>query len=107
MTAEKWPTEAAATAAVDVAARKAHEIELTRVRGLIPPTQHHLLPEWEQLGSMDQLALRERVLPLVWAALEALPDPRFGAWQAGKNAAMNSHPSHWNHLENPYPLPTV
>lgn len=89
MTAEAWPTEDAATRAVDGAARKAYEDRAARLRRRIPEkVQAELGPrtEWVDLPPEIAIDWREQVLPIVWAALEALPDPRHGAWTEGYHA---------------------
>lgn len=63
------PTEQEGTVAVDAAARWLYEA----TRPSTFPT-----PTFEQIGAMAQNSLREQMLPLVWAALEALPDRRQG-----------------------------
>lgn len=108
--AEAWPTEAAATAAVDAVARKAFDdarqatAEATRI-----PIEKYA--DWEHCGPVVQLQWRERVLPLVWATIAALPDPRHAAWAEGNAAGRSDgiyeevgfgpNPSYPH--ENPYP----
>lgn len=110
MSAEAWPTEAAATAAVEAVARKAYEdqrratVEETRIA-------IELFPDWDHIGPVVQLQWRERVLPLVWATIAALPDPRFATWTEGYAAGRSDgiyeevgfgpNPSYPH--ENPYP----
>lgn len=89
---EQWPTEAMATAALDAAAKKVYEIN-----------NPNALATWDEAPIEVKNVVRQALLSVVWAALAALPDPRRGAWFAGKHAAVNAHPSWWNTLENPYP----
>lgn len=72
--AEAWPTEAAATAGVEAAARRVY----FRQHGDNPQA-----PAWEDLSATTKLEYRDAVLGIVWAALEALPDPRREAWIHG------------------------
>lgn len=76
MSVEAWPTEEAATVAVDVAARKVFEAQRPDIPG-VPQV------EWEHLSPTVKLGIRESVLPIIWAALAALPDPRYAAWIEG------------------------
>lgn len=111
MTAEAWPTEDAATKAVDAAARKAYEDRVARLRRRIPEkVQAELGPrtEWVDLPPEIALDWREQVLPIVWAALEALPDPRRAAWELGYQQAVADQHGVWLTPEefatvNPYP----
>lgn len=97
--AEAWPTEAAATAAVDAAARKHWE---TFKAGLEKQRadERLVLPPFDELHPVQQLAQREAVLPLVWEALKALPDPRHAAWAEGFTSGASTMAPF---LENPYP----
>lgn len=67
------PSEAEATIAVDAAARKAWEDYRQEKRahggGYVPPP-------FDELDKPAQRNLREQVLPIVWAALEAIARPR-------------------------------
>jgi len=60
---------------------------------------------WEDVPPTIKLALRKRVLPLVWAALGALPDQRRTAWAEGYDKAWHN----WTGTHdpgdhaNPYP----
>lgn len=96
MGAEAWPTEAAATAAVDAAARKAWD----DVRGALTPSLSRT--EFDDLPVERRLEIRNGVLGMVWAALEALPDPRHAAWQQGHDTAYDIHPGN-PAATNPYP----
>lgn len=66
------PTEQEGTVAVDAAARTAWDLQRKAAEAAGVPTAG----PWENLGPLDQNYYREAVLPLVWAALEALPDRR-------------------------------
>ena len=59
------PTEHEATVALDAVSRLAYE-QGTRDIAAAPP--------WDDLPPNEQLDVRNRFLPLVWAALEAVPD---------------------------------
>lgn len=59
-------TEHQATVAVDAAARRNYDLQADGLDGA---------PPFDDLHRTVQLELRELVLPIVWAALEALPDP--------------------------------
>lgn len=80
-----WPTEAAATQAVEAAAKAAYDADVKQRREVFPPGVE--FTEWDDLEPTAKLAVREAVLPLVWAALSALPDPRRAAWFAGYDHA--------------------
>lgn len=103
---EAWPTEAAATKAVEAVARKAFEdsrAEVARQTGI----DSDLYPSWDDAGPVIQHQWRDRVLPLVWATIEALPDPRHAAWAEG--AASTDYDFESGNVEkicdNPYPGP--
>ncbi|HXH77335.1 hypothetical protein [Nocardioides sp.] len=64
------PTEGEATVAVDAAARKAWDLQRAQLRDQGFPS-----PEFDDLDPMQQLQIRQQVLPIVWAALEAIPRP--------------------------------
>ena len=96
--AENWPTEAAATAAVEAAAKKVYEdgrlaSERTHGPGLIRP--------WDELPAIGKQQIKQQVLPIVWAALQSLPDPRYYAWQEGYSKGASA--VHNDETENPYP----
>lgn len=65
------PSEAEATLAVDAAARKAWDLHRIELRD-----QGFATPDFDALGPAEKLRVREQVLPLVWAALEAIARPR-------------------------------
>lgn len=96
--AEPWPTEDAATKAVDAAARRAWEVDVAKRRTVFPPGMK--FPDFDDLEPTQKLEIRNAVLPLVWAALTALPDPRYAAFEQGAEAGQA-----WgaNYAENPYP----
>ena len=110
MSAEAWPTEAAATKAVDAAARRAFEDsrrETAEATGI--PLERYA--DWDDIGKVVQRQWRERVLSTVWAALSSLPDPRHTAWTLGYvagqsdgafEAAGSGEDVVYPH-ENPYP----
>ena len=79
------PTEHEGTVAVDAAARKFWELQ---ERAIHEQTNGAVTgPSWEQLNHLKRNEVRQHVLPLVWAALEALPDRRADAWDEGWRAA--------------------
>lgn len=84
---EAWPTEHAATVAVDAAARAAYEADVEQRRKVFPPGVR--FRTWEQYPADKKLEIRQAVLPIVWAALAALPDPRHGAWAEGREAGYD------------------
>lgn len=94
----RWPTEEAATLAVDAAAKAAYDDNIKARKEVFPPSA--TFPEWDDLHPTEKLQIRESVLPLVWAALAALPDPRYTAWEAGMIASYEDRDS-----PNPYPSP--
>lgn len=65
------PSEAEAIIAVDAAARKAWDLQRVALRD-----QGYATPEFDALAPAEKLRVREQVLPLVWAALEAIARPR-------------------------------
>jgi hypothetical protein len=103
MAAEPWPTEDAATKAVDAAARKVWELN----RGALTRSLSSL--DFDDLPVERQLEIRNSVLTVVWAALEALPDPRYVAWAQGFAGGYSdggfdaSGFGPYSHHENPYP----
>lgn len=101
MTAEAWPTEDAATKAVDAAARAAYEAGVKARREVFPPSA--TFPEFDELSANEKVTVKNGVLPWVWAALEALPDPRHGAWVEGLYCSLR----HGYEDDNPYPEPSA
>ena len=76
--AEAWPTEAMSTAAVEAAAKSHYENMLKA-----HPGAEWLV--WEDVHPVEKRNFKESILPLIWAALQALPDPRAAAWDEGFN----------------------
>jgi hypothetical protein len=101
MSAEAWPTEAIATAAVEAAARKTYEDGIAEQAKVYPAGVE--FTSWDGLGPVGKLQVRQAILPHVWAALQALPDPRREAWAEGFMYGQGhaDHPTAY--LENPYP----
>lgn len=97
MSAEPWPTEDAATKAVDAAARAYYDEQIKARREVFPPSA--VFPTFDELEPEVRLGLREGVLPLVWAAVAALPDPRYATWTEGVIAGGNGLDT----TDNPYP----
>lgn len=73
-----WPREGDATVALEAAARKVYE-----------SSRQPSDPAWRDLLPGSQNAIKSSLLPIVWAALDALPDPRRGAWLEGYLTADN------------------
>lgn len=96
MSAEAWPTEVAATAAVEAAARKTYEDGIAARAQVYPDGVE--LTSWDDLHAVGKLEVRNAVLPIVWAALAALPDPRYAVFEEGY-AAGRTHSTEGN----PYP----
>lgn len=83
-------------AAVEAAARNLWE----RQRGSLSPSANK---PWEDLHPMAQLGLRENVLSIVVAALEAVePVMKHEAWAEGHDAGPESH-ALFCECPNPYP----
>lgn len=95
MSAEAWPTEEMATRAVEAAARKVYEGQEPEP-GLLP---------WEKVPPLAKNQIKNAVLPLVWAALTDLPDPRYAAWEEGLASAYFDFESGAieSEVDNPYP----
>jgi hypothetical protein len=82
------PTEHEGTVAVDAAARKLWELQEQavyestggKVRG----------PSYDQLKQLKKNEVRQSVLPIVWAALEALPDRRADGWDEGYRSGFSN-----------------
>lgn len=91
-------TEHQMTVAVDAAARSAYDADVARRREVFPPGVH--FHSWEeQPDPMVKYQFRDGVLPIVMAALNALPDPRHDAWDLGYIAADNG----CDESTNPFP----
>lgn len=75
----RTPTEQEATAAVDAAARAVHDSyrAASEQRGVPAPM------EYDDLPPLAKNQYREQVLPVVWAALSALPDRHPGLRYTG------------------------
>lgn len=91
--AEQWPTEYAATVAVHAAATKAWD----QAKESLPSS---LQVPFDDLPKVKQNEVKSAVLPTVWAALGALPDPRYYAWEEGLRASFVDVDA-----KNPYPAP--
>ena len=104
MSDQAWPTEDMGTKAVEAAARTYYERSVANYADQVPT--------WDQLSMVDRRNLKDVVLPIVWAALTALPDPRYAAFEEGRAAGSSdtafecegsgTPPSSYPH-ENPYP----
>lgn len=97
---EQWPTEEAATRAVDAAARDAW------TRFADSKDWGGEAPGFDDLDATVQLQFRNVVLPAVWAALTALPDPRYAAFEEGR-AAGERESMLRGEADNPYPAPSA
>jgi len=85
---QPWPTSAAATAALKAAARKAYEN---------PDPE---FPDYDDLPEPVRRQVEEDLLPLIWAALQAVSDPRYAAWEQGYSKGSSAI---WNgETTNPY-----
>lgn len=76
------------TAAVTAAAKTAHYLGNESLRETLPPSALARLPGWEDIGPLVQNQWREMVLPMVIAAIDAVPDPRYAAWEEGYAASF-------------------
>lgn len=94
-----YTSETDLTPAITAAARAAHARGNEELRATLPPSAAARLSEWEDIGPLPQNQWREFVLPLVAAAVDALPDPRYATWEAGYQAGKRGD-SH----DNPFPL---
>lgn len=98
-----WPTEEAATKAVDAAARRVHQDWADEILEKLGAT----VQPFDEMPPAEQLPFRESVLPVVWAALTALPDPRYAAYEHG--FADGEQHERWRRdggskpANNPYP----
>lgn len=99
MSAEAWPTEAAATAALDAAAKA--EWERAHARAEVPA------PPWEDAPIAMKNQIRNALLVIVWDALKGLPDPRRGPWSEGFSHGQIHPESAEAYLDNPYPASVV
>lgn len=90
---EPWPTEAAATAAVKAAAIKAYENAMKAGGDIVGA------PDYDDLPEPTRRQVEEDLLPLVWAALQAIPDPRYAAWEQGLYCGLRQGYED----DNPYP----
>lgn len=91
-----WPREGDATRAVDAAARAAFKVRYDETVKALGPDKY--VRDWDDLTASERLAWRQSVLAPVWAALEALPDPRHWAWEEGLRASFVDV-----NATNPYP----
>lgn len=88
------------TKAVEAAAQRAFEISREEVSAILPPNTAARLPQWDEVRPVEKLQWRQRVLPLVQAAIDALPDRERGLWLEGYYA----HESGVREEACPYPL---
>lgn len=112
MKLEAWPTEGMATKAVEAAAQQLHA-RIQEIRAKAFPNGV-AMESWADASPVDKNNRRQDVLPLVWAALEALPDPRHGAWNEGHYSGYAEAVSDEGgdtppgvSFENPYPEPEI
>lgn len=71
--------------------------------------QGHVRGSWDDLNPQMKQAVKQDILPHVWAALRVVPDGRHAAWALGYQVAYEAvaddvweGPEH----ENPFPEPT-
>ena len=83
------PTEHEGTVAVDAAARKMYADYADRLRSQNVPDV--AIAEFDHLAPTIRNQWREAALPLVWAALEALPDRRAAAWDQGYACGLGDY----------------
>lgn len=76
------------TAPVEAAARAAHAEGRKEAAALLPPKTAEKLPQWEDVGPVQQNQWRQIVLPIVQAAVEAIPEPAGPGSDAWLNALM-------------------
>lgn len=97
------PTEHEATIALDAATR----VHWRRQQALSAAAGHQY-PDFDDLERGDQNAVLSELLPMVWAALEAIPDRRHHAWAVGHAAGVADATSvpfgeTYRITENPFP----
>lgn len=63
------------TAPVEAAARAAFEEGRKQAAALLPPKTAEKLSQWEDIGPVQQNQWRQGVLPIVQAAVSAIPEP--------------------------------
>ena len=73
------PTEHEGTVAVDAAAKVMYARNIAAMEPIVEQLraqgqQVDLTRDWDDLGPLEKNNYREMALPVVWAALEALPD---------------------------------
>lgn len=76
-------SEAEATVAVEAAAKKVYEANAEGYNATMARAGLPGQPSWEDSNPLTKNQYREAVLPIVWAALEALPDRSRGLWLEG------------------------
>lgn len=101
-----------ATLAVDAAAQAVFAASRKAVFDTLPPETAARLADWDGIGPVQQLEWRQQVLPLVWAALGALPDQRHTAWLEGHQAGLDDGNRWYDGIMNqdavnPYPAEEV
>lgn len=93
-------SESEATAAVEAAARKVYEENAKGYNATMERVGLPGQPSWDDANPLTKNQYREAVLPIVWAALEALPDRSRGLWLEGYYA----HDCGIREEACPYPL---
>lgn len=63
------------TGPVEAGARAAYELDRARLQGILPLKQGAALPEWENLQPVQKGYWRNHILPVVQAAINAIPEP--------------------------------
>lgn len=89
-----------ATLAVDAAAQAAYE----RLGNDMLQRNGEKVTPWAETNALLKHRWRSEVLPMVWAALGALPDQRHAAFEEGwAHAWTPLSPRDLNDSQNPYP----
>lgn len=83
-----YTSETVLTIAVTAAAKASHHLGNESLRDTLPPSAFARLSEWDDIGPLVQNQWRAMVLPIVLAALDAVPDPRYAAWEEGYAASF-------------------
>lgn len=71
------------TKAVEAAAQRCFELSREEISSILPPKTAARLPQWDEVRPVEKLQWRQKVLPLVEAALNALPNRDRGLWLEG------------------------
>lgn len=88
------------TVATYAAAEHAYNEQVKQAREILPPAAGAALPTWDEVDQGVKNGIVDAVIPIVWAVLTALPEPRYGAWVEGFVAAKSGEDVI---DDNPYP----